>query len=88
MVIYLTNMEDHPRVEEKCQNYYRIHAPKFIDDPPAQTVICIPPLHEPDLLVEIDATAIKGMDYRFDRYDDGLAAFRVQCVLWAKNSTR
>jgi len=88
MVIYLTNMEDHPRVEERCRSYYRIHASKFIDDSPAQTVIYIPALHEPDLLVEIDATAIKGMDYRSDRYDDGLAAFRVQCVLWDKNSTQ
>ena len=59
MVIYLTDMEDQPRVEEKCRNYYEVHAPMLIDEPPAQTVLCISALHEPDLLVEIDATAIK-----------------------------
>ncbi len=62
IVFYLTNMEDQPRVEEKCQSYYQVHAPELIDEPPAQTVICIPALHEPDMLVEIDATAIKGLE--------------------------
>ena len=62
MVFYLTNMEDHPGVEDKCRSYYRIHAPRLIDEPPAQSVICIPALHEPDLRVEIDATAVKGRE--------------------------
>ncbi|MBW1802085.1 MAG: RidA family protein [Deltaproteobacteria bacterium] len=59
MVIYLTNIDDQGRVEEKCRDCYQKHGPKLIDEPPAQTVIAIPALHEPDLLVEIDATAVK-----------------------------
>jgi enamine deaminase RidA (YjgF/YER057c/UK114 family) len=58
VVLYLTRMEDHPRVEEKIREYYERYAPKLIDEPPVETVICIPALHEPDLLVEIDCTAV------------------------------
>ncbi|MBW1799303.1 MAG: hypothetical protein JRJ85_01105 [Deltaproteobacteria bacterium] len=59
IVLYLTNIEDLPRVEEKCRSYYQVYASTLIDEPPAQTVIGIPALHEPDLMVEIDATAVK-----------------------------
>jgi enamine deaminase RidA (YjgF/YER057c/UK114 family) len=58
VVLYLTRMEDHPRVEEKIRDYYEKYAPRLIDEPPVETVICIPALHEPDLLVEIDSTAV------------------------------
>jgi len=58
IVLYLTRMDDHPRVEETIQDYYQRYAPKQIDEPPVETVICIPALHEPDLLVEIDSTAV------------------------------
>ena len=56
--LYLTRMEDYPRVQEKIQEYYRKHAPRLIDEPPADTVVCIPALHEPDMLVEIDTVAM------------------------------
>ena len=59
MVIYLTHIEDQARVEEKCRSYYEDHAPQLIHEPPALAVINIPALHEPELLVEIDATAVK-----------------------------
>ena len=57
-VIYLTRPEDHPLVAEKIEAYYRTHAPDLIEEPPVETVICIPALHEPALLVEIDSTAV------------------------------
>ena len=40
------------------RDYYQRYAPKLIDEPPVETVICIPALHEPDLLVEIDCIAV------------------------------
>ena len=58
VVLYLTRMDDHPRVEETIQDYYQRYTPKLIDEPPVETVICIPALHEPDLLVEIDCIAV------------------------------
>ena len=57
-VIYLTRPEDHPLVAEKIEAYYRTYAPDLIEAPPVETVICIPALHEPALLVEIDSTAV------------------------------
>jgi 2-iminobutanoate/2-iminopropanoate deaminase len=58
VVLYLTRIEDHAKVEETIQDYYQRYAPKLIDEPPVETLICIPALHEPDLLVEIDCTAV------------------------------
>lgn len=58
IVVYLTRMEDRSRVEDKIQDYYRRHAPGLIEEPPAETLLCIPGLHEPDLLVEIDSIAV------------------------------
>lgn len=57
-VIYLTRPEDEPRVAERIQRYYREYAANLLKEPPVETVICIPALHEPDMLVEIDSTAI------------------------------
>jgi enamine deaminase RidA (YjgF/YER057c/UK114 family) len=57
-VIYLTRPEDEPAVLKRIQGYYREYAPNLLDEPPVETVICIPALHEPDMLVEIDSTAV------------------------------
>lgn len=57
-IVYLTRIEDYPKVEEKLQDYYHKHAPNLIEDPPVDTVVAIPGLHEPDLLVEIEAFAV------------------------------
>ena len=56
--LYLKHMEDYARAEEKRQEYYRKHAPHLVDQPPADTVIGIPGLHEPNMLVEIEAVAV------------------------------
>lgn len=57
VVVYLTRPEDRPKVEDKIQDYYQRHACSLIEEPPAETLVCIPGLHEPDLLVEIDCIA-------------------------------
>jgi enamine deaminase RidA (YjgF/YER057c/UK114 family) len=57
-VVYLTRIDDWPKVESKILDYYRRHAPRLIEEPPAETLVCVPGLHEPDLLVEIDSIAV------------------------------
>ena len=57
-VLYLKSMEDYDKVEEKRQDYYRRHAPDLIKEPPADTLIGVNALHEPDMLVEIDVIAL------------------------------
>jgi enamine deaminase RidA (YjgF/YER057c/UK114 family) len=57
-VVYLTRIDDQPEVERRIQDYYRRYAPRLIDEPPAETLVCVPGLHEPDLLVEIDSIAV------------------------------
>ena len=51
-------MEDYPRVEAKRQEYYCEHAPILIEEPPADSIIGIPGLHKPDMLVEIEIVAV------------------------------
>lgn len=57
-VIYLTRIEDQREVEERIQDYYRRYAPALLDEPPAETLVCVPGLHEPNLLVEIESIAV------------------------------
>ena len=57
-VLYLKQMEDYPRVEEKRQEYYRRYAPTLAEEPPADTLVGVAALHEPDMLVEIDVIAV------------------------------
>ena len=58
IVFYLIRMDDYPGVEKKMRDYFWMHAPRLIREPPAATVVCVPALHEPDLLVEIDSWAV------------------------------
>ena len=57
-VLYLKNMEDYDKVEAKRQDYYRRYAPSLIKEPPADTLVGIVALHEPDMLVEVDTIAV------------------------------
>lgn len=57
-VLYLTDMEDYDKAEKKRQQYYQKHAPRLIEEPPADTLIGVAGLHEPDMLVEIEAIAV------------------------------
>jgi 2-iminobutanoate/2-iminopropanoate deaminase len=58
-VLYLTNMDDLPKAEAVRQEYYRKYAPSLLKEPPADTVIGIHGLHEPDMLVEIEVIAVR-----------------------------
>jgi enamine deaminase RidA (YjgF/YER057c/UK114 family) len=53
MVVYITRPQDSLIVEDAIDDYFQRHAPELAEEPPAQTLACIPGLHEPDLLVEI-----------------------------------
>jgi enamine deaminase RidA (YjgF/YER057c/UK114 family) len=57
-VLILKKDEDYDRAEATRQEYYRKYAPGLIEEPPADTLIRVVGLHEPDMLVEIEATAI------------------------------
>ena len=57
-VLYLKHMEAYDKVEEKRQQYYQKYAPRLIEEPPADTLIGVTGLHEPDMLVEIDMIAV------------------------------
>ena len=57
-ILYLTRVKDYSRVTEKIQEYYRRYASRLVEEPPADTVIGILALHEPDMLVEIDTVAV------------------------------
>jgi enamine deaminase RidA (YjgF/YER057c/UK114 family) len=60
MVVYVTRPQDSSIVEATIDDYFQRNAPSLVDEPPAQMLVCMPGLHEPDLLVEIDVTAILG----------------------------
>jgi len=57
-VLYLKHTEDYPQVEEKRQEYYRKYAPSLAEEPPADTLVGVTALHEPNMLVEIDVVAV------------------------------
>jgi len=50
-MLYLKNIEDYERVEAKRQDYYHKYAPGLIEEPPADTLVGIAALHEPNMLV-------------------------------------
>jgi 2-iminobutanoate/2-iminopropanoate deaminase len=56
--LYLKNMQDYDRVEERRQDYYRRHAPKLVDEPPCDTLVGVTDLHEPDMLIEMETIAV------------------------------
>ena len=58
VVVYLTRPEDRHKVENRIEDYYRRHAPALVEEPPAETLVCVPGLHEANLLVEIDSIAV------------------------------
>jgi enamine deaminase RidA (YjgF/YER057c/UK114 family) len=60
MLVYITRPQDSSIVEDAIDDYFQRNAPRLAEEPPAQTLVCIPGLHEPDLLVEIEVTAVLG----------------------------
>jgi len=59
-VIYLKRMEDYQLMRDTEFEYYKKYAPGLVDEPPASTVMQVVSLAKPDMLVEIDVTAVKG----------------------------
>jgi 2-iminobutanoate/2-iminopropanoate deaminase len=57
MVVYITRPEDSSAVENAIDDYFQRNAPELAEEAPAQTLVCVPGLHEPDLLVEVDVVA-------------------------------
>ena len=60
VVIYIKRLEDYQLMRETELEYYKKYASSLVDEPPAST--CMQPLSlaKPDMLIEIDVTAIKG----------------------------
>jgi len=58
MLVYITRQFDSRVVQDAIDNYFQQNAPRLLEQPPAQTLVCIPGLHESDLLVEIEVTAV------------------------------
>lgn len=56
--IYLRNVEDYQLMRQTEQEYYRKHAPKLLEEPPASTFIQPKSLAFPQMLVEIDVIAV------------------------------
>lgn len=55
--IYLRHLEDYNKMRETEQEYYRKHAPRLLDEPPASTFLVPVSLSKPTMLVEIDVIA-------------------------------
>jgi len=55
--IYLRHVEDYQKMRDTEQEYYRKHAPRLLDEPPASTFIVPVSLSKPTMLVEIDVIA-------------------------------
>lgn len=58
-VIYIKRLEDYQLMRDTELEYYKKHAPGLVDEPPASTCIQPASLAKPNMLIEIDVTAIK-----------------------------
>ncbi len=61
-VTYVKHMEDYPAILATQHKYYKKYAPRLLAEPPVDTLVQIPALHEPDMLVEVEATAVISRD--------------------------
>jgi 2-iminobutanoate/2-iminopropanoate deaminase len=59
-VIYLKRMEDYQIMRDTELEYYQKYAPSLVDEPPASTVLQVVSLSRPNMLIEIDVTAVKS----------------------------
>ncbi|HUT70331.1 MAG TPA: RidA family protein [Desulfatiglandales bacterium] len=56
-IIYIRKMDDYPALRKAELEYYQIHAPALVGEPPASTVIEAP-LHQPETLMEIEVFGV------------------------------
>jgi len=59
-VIYIKRLEDYQMMRKTEFKYYQKYAPQLVDSPPASTCVQPVSLSRPNMLIEIDVTAIKG----------------------------
>jgi 2-iminobutanoate/2-iminopropanoate deaminase len=57
MTILLTDRKNYPAMRRTEFEYYRAHAPRLVEDPPASTVMVVG-LGKPEYLVELDAVGV------------------------------
>ena len=57
-VIYLKHVEDYQVMRDTELEYYRKYAPRLVEEPPASTFLQPVSLSRPNMLVEIDVTAV------------------------------
>lgn len=57
ITIYLRNMSDYQAMRDAELQYYQVHCPSLVEDPPASTVVQVVSLSKPNMLVEFDAIA-------------------------------
>jgi enamine deaminase RidA (YjgF/YER057c/UK114 family) len=58
-VIYLKRLDDYQLMRDTELEYYKKYAPNLIDEPPASTFLVPASLSRPNMLIEIDVTAVK-----------------------------
>ena len=61
MTVLLTDREHYPVMRRTEFEYYRRHAPRLVEDPPASTVMIVE-LGKPDYLVELDVVGVVARD--------------------------
>lgn len=61
-LVLLRDFRDCPRMWKTMLEYYQKHAPDLVDEPPAITVTQASALARPELLLEIDSTAVISKD--------------------------
>jgi 2-iminobutanoate/2-iminopropanoate deaminase len=59
-VIYIKRLENYQLMRDTELEYYTKYAPRLVDEPPASTCMQPVSLAKPNMLVEIDAIAVKG----------------------------
>lgn len=59
LTMYLRDMRHYDAVYGAMYDYFSKYAPRLINEPPAITVVQVVSLSKPDMLVEIDAIAVK-----------------------------
>jgi 2-iminobutanoate/2-iminopropanoate deaminase len=58
-VIYIKRLEDYQLMRDTELEYYQKYAPRLVEEPPASTCIQPMSLSRPNMLIEIDVTAVK-----------------------------
>lgn len=61
--ILVKDMRDYDAIKQAEFDFYKEHAPGLYAEPPASTVWQVVSLSKPDMLVEFDMIALRGVDF-------------------------